>query len=29
MARTGQMRLLGLDRTGPGSTLIYMLPRLD
>lgn len=29
MAATGQMRLLGLDRSGPGSTLIYFLPRLD
>ncbi|WAC60449.1 hypothetical protein [Brevundimonas sp. SL130] len=29
MARTGQMRLLVLDRSGSGSTLIYMLPRLD
>ena len=29
MARTGQMRLLVLDRSGPGSTLMYMLPRLD
>ncbi len=29
MARTGQMRLLVLDRAGPGSTLMYMLPRLD
>ncbi|RZJ05014.1 MAG: hypothetical protein EON89_05665 [Brevundimonas sp.] len=28
MAATGQMRLLGLDRSGPGSTLIYFLPRL-
>lgn len=29
MAGTGQMRLVGLDRSGPGSTLIYFLPRLD
>ena len=29
MAATGQMRLLALDRAGPGSTLIYFLPRLD
>lgn len=29
MAGTGQMRMLGLDRSGPGSTLIYFLPRLD
>lgn len=29
MAATGQMRLLALDRSGPGSTLIYFLPRLD
>lgn len=29
MAATGQMRLVGLDRSGPGSTLIYFLPRLD
>lgn len=29
MARTGQMRMLGLDRSGSGSTLIYMLPRVD
>ncbi len=29
MARTGQMRTVGLQRSGPGSTLIYFLPRLD
>ena len=29
MARTGQMRTMGLQRSGPGSTLIYFLPRLD
>ena len=29
MAETGQMRLVALDRSGPGSTLIYFLPRLD
>lgn len=29
MAGTGQMRMVGLDRSGPGSTLIYFLPRLD
>jgi hypothetical protein len=29
MAATGQMRMVGLDRSGPGSTLIYFLPRLD
>jgi hypothetical protein len=29
MAATGQMRLVALDRSGPGSTLIYFLPRLD
>ncbi|MBX9616767.1 MAG: hypothetical protein K2X25_14325 [Caulobacteraceae bacterium] len=29
MAGTGQMRLVGLDRSGPGSTLLYLLPRLD
>ena len=29
MAETGQMRLVALDRAGPGSTLIYFLPRLD
>lgn len=29
MARTGQMRMVGLQRSGPGSTLIYFLPRLD
>ena len=29
MAETGQMRMLGIDRTGRGSTLIYFLPRLD
>lgn len=29
MAVTGQMRMVALDRTGPGSTLIYFLPRLD
>lgn len=29
MARTGQMRMVGLQRSGPGSTLIYFLPHLD
>lgn len=29
MAATGQMRLPGLDRSGPGTTLTYFLPRLD
>ena len=29
MAETGQMRLVTLDRSGPGSTLMYFLPRLD
>ena len=29
MAGTGQMRMVGLDRAGPGSTLMYFLPRLD
>lgn len=29
MARTGQMRMVGLQRSGPGSTLMYFLPRLD
>ena len=29
MAETGQMRMLGIDRSSPGSTLIYFLPRLD
>ncbi|HWQ88101.1 hypothetical protein [Brevundimonas sp.] len=29
MAETGQMQMVGLDRSGPGSTLIYFLPRLD
>lgn len=29
MARTGQMRLLVLDRSGSGSSLMYLLPRLD
>ena len=29
MAATGQMRLVALDRSGPGSTLIYFRPRLD
>ena len=29
MAETGQMRMLGIDRSGRGSTLIYFLPRLD
>ena len=29
MAGTGQMRMVGLQRSGPGSTLIYFLPRLD
>ncbi|HYD28595.1 hypothetical protein [Brevundimonas sp.] len=29
MAATGQMRMIGLDRAGPGSTLIYFLPRID
>ncbi|QTC90738.1 hypothetical protein IFJ75_16095 [Brevundimonas goettingensis] len=29
MARTGQMRLVVLDRSGRGSTLMYMLPRVD
>jgi hypothetical protein len=28
MAGTGQMRMVGLDRAGPGSTLMYFLPRL-
>ena len=29
MAATGQMRLVALDRSGPGSTLIYFRPHLD
>jgi hypothetical protein len=29
MAQTGQMRMVGLDRTGRGSTLLYILPRVD
>lgn len=29
MAGTGQMRMVGLQRSGPGSTLMYFLPRLD
>lgn len=29
MATTGRMRMIGLDRAGPGSTLIYFLPRID
>jgi len=29
MAETGRMRMVGVDRAGPGSTLIYFLPRLD
>ncbi|WP_428151072.1 hypothetical protein [Brevundimonas sp.] len=29
MAGTDQMRMVGLQRSGPGSTLIYFLPRLD
>ena len=29
MARTGQMRMVGIDRSGRGSTLIYFLPRID
>jgi hypothetical protein len=29
MTGTGQMRMVGLQRSGPGSTLIYFLPRLD
>jgi hypothetical protein len=29
MAETGQMQMVGLDRSGRGSTLIYFLPRLD
>ena len=29
MAETGQMRMVALQRSGPGSTLIYFLPRLD
>ena len=29
MAATGQMRMVGLERAGPGSTLLYFLPRLD
>lgn len=29
MAATGQMRMVGLDREGPGSTLIYFRPRID
>lgn len=29
MAGTGQMRLIALDRTGRGSTLLYILPRID
>lgn len=28
MARTGQMRLVALDRLGAGSTLLYFLPRI-
>ena len=29
MAETGEMRMIGLDRAGSGSTLIYFLPRID
>ncbi len=29
MVGTGQMRLIALDRTGRGSTLLYILPRID
>lgn len=29
MAETRQMRMVGIDRAGPGSTLVYFLPRLD
>ena len=29
MAKTGQMRMVGLDRTGQGSTLLYILPRME
>ncbi|KQW81899.1 hypothetical protein [Brevundimonas sp. Root1279] len=29
MARTGQMRMVSLDREGRGSTLLYVLPRVD
>jgi len=29
MARTGQMRMVALDRSGSGSTLAYLLPRVD
>lgn len=29
MAETGQMRMVALDRSGTGSTLIYFLPRFD
>ncbi|WP_417232590.1 hypothetical protein [Brevundimonas sp.] len=29
MAETGQMRIVALERDGPGSTLLYILPRLD
>ncbi|WGM32530.1 hypothetical protein [Brevundimonas sp. NIBR11] len=29
MAATGQMRLVGIDQSGNGSTLMYFLPRLD
>lgn len=29
MAGTGQMRLIALDRAGRGSTLLYILPRID
>ncbi len=29
MAGTGQMRMVGVQRSGPGSTVMYFLPRLD
>ena len=29
MAGTGQMRMVGAQRSGPGSTVMYFLPRLD
>ena len=29
MAGTGQMRMVGVQRSGPGSTVMYYLPRLD
>jgi len=29
MARTGQMRMIAIDRQGEGSSLAYFLPRID